>query len=71
MAIVTKILTRLFTFNGVNLPDPGPEFSPEDVRDLHSAQFPDISTAVIDGPTHSADNNNISYKFVRNVGTKG
>lgn len=70
MAIKVAVLKRSFSFNGVELPDPGPEFSPEDVRDLHSAQYPDISTAIIEGPIHS-ESDSLDYKFVRNVGTKG
>jgi PRTRC genetic system protein C len=69
MAIEIKVLKRTFTFNGVTLTDPGAEFTPEEVRDVHSAQFPDISTAIIEGPVHS--NDSVEYKFVRNVGTKG
>ena len=69
MAIAIQQLVRTFTFNGVELPDPGPEFSVEEVRDMYSAQYPDISTAVIQGPEMKGDV--AEYKFVRNVGTKG
>lgn len=69
MAIEITQLKRQFEFNGVQLPDPGPEFSPEEVRDVYSAQYPDLTTAVIDGPNQHADY--VEYKFIRNVGTKG
>lgn len=69
MSIAIVKLTRTFTFNGTNLPDPGPDFTPEEVKDLYAAQYPDISTAVIDVPEINGDV--IAYKFVRNVGTKG
>ena len=42
-------LIREFTYNGVAFVDPGPSFSPEDVRDLYSAQYPELTTAAIDG----------------------
>jgi len=38
MTIEAKKLTRVFTFNGVNLPDPGEAFSPEEVKELYSNQ---------------------------------
>jgi PRTRC genetic system protein C len=61
-------LKRHFTFNGVVLNDPGPEFSVEDIRDTYSVVYPDISTAVVETTT-GADS--ITYKFIRSVGTKG
>jgi PRTRC genetic system protein C len=69
MSITVQTLTRAFTFNGVSLLDPGPEFTPEEVKDVYAAQYPDISTAVIEGPEMKGDV--AEYKFVRNVGTKG
>lgn len=69
MAIEVIQLERTFTFNGVNLPDPGPEFSPEDVKEMFANQYPDLLTALIDGPNIVGDKE--AYTFVRNVGTKG
>jgi PRTRC genetic system protein C len=69
MAIEIKKLIRRFTFNGANLPDPGEQFSPEEVKDLYSNQYPDLSTATIAGPTIEGDT--ATYAFTRNVGTKG
>lgn len=69
MALVVQELTRKFWFNNVPLPDPGPEFTPEEVKDVYSAQYPDITTAIIEGPIAHEDH--VAYKFVRNVGTKG
>ena len=50
MSISVAKLTREFVYNGVTFPDPGPTFSPDDVRDLYSAQYPELTTAAIDGP---------------------
>jgi PRTRC genetic system protein C len=69
MAITIQKVARQFSFNGVDLPDPGENFTPEEVRDVYSAQYPDISTAIIEAGEVTATG--ISYKFVRNVGTKG
>jgi PRTRC genetic system protein C len=69
MALVIQELKRKFSFNGVPLPDPGPEFTPDEVKDVYSAQYPDITTAIIDGPIPHEDH--VEFKFVRNVGTKG
>lgn len=69
MAIEIQTLTRTFSFNGVNLPDPGPDFSPEEVKDVYVNMYPDLSTAVLSEPEISGDQ--VTYKFVRNVGTKG
>ena len=55
--------------NGVTFPDPGPTFSPDDVRDLYSAQYPELTTAAIDGPTTEGDV--MRFTFVRAAGAKG
>lgn len=69
MAIDVQKLTRKFTFNGANLPDPGEAFTPEEVKDVYSNQYPDLSTAIVSEPTISG--NVATYTFTRNVGTKG
>lgn len=37
MAIEVKKLTREFSYNGMTLMDPGPQFTPEQVKDVYSA----------------------------------
>lgn len=69
MSISVSEAKRFFFFNSVSLPDPGIEFTVDEVRDVYSAQYPDISTALIDGPDISESG--VTYKFIRNVGTKG
>jgi PRTRC genetic system protein C len=69
MTIEIKKLTRNFTFNGANLPDPGETFSPDEVKDIYSNQYPDLSTAIVNEPNISGDV--ATYTFTRNVGTKG
>ncbi|MDP9650739.1 PRTRC system protein C [Paraburkholderia caledonica] len=69
MSISIAAVIREFVYNGVNLIDPGAAFSPADVRDLYSAQYPELTTAVIDGPEYSGEV--ARYKFVRAAGAKG
>jgi len=62
-------LTRVFDYNGVRLPDPGPHLSPEQVRDIYAATYPDITSAQIEGPENKAGK--LVYSFRRAIGTKG
>ncbi|MCU6502348.1 PRTRC system protein C [Rugamonas sp. A1-17] len=68
MTLQAHSLKRYFTFNGVSLQDPGPEFSPEEIKEMHSMAYPDLATAVIETEIGT---DSINYKFVRSVGTKG
>ncbi|WP_321920211.1 PRTRC system protein C [Paraburkholderia tropica] len=69
MTISIAKLIREFTYNGMKFADPGPAFSPNDVRDLFSAQYPELTTASVDGPEIAGEV--ASYKFVRAAGAKG
>ncbi|WP_321788209.1 PRTRC system protein C [Paraburkholderia sp. J94] len=69
MTISIAKLIREFTYNGMKFADPGPAFSPNDVRDLFSAQYPELTTATVDGPEIAGDI--ATYKFVRAAGAKG
>lgn len=69
MAIETKLLERSFRYNSVDLPDPGAQFNAEQVRDLYSGTYPEITTAAIEGPEEKAGK--LVYTFRRAVGTKG
>lgn len=69
MAITVQKLLRSFAYNGIALPDPGAELSPEQVRDVYSATYPEITTASIEGPEQKGDR--LVYTFRRAVGTKG
>lgn len=69
MAITVKSAQREFSYNGVTLPDPGPTFSADQVRDLYTAQYPELTTATVDGPEIAGEV--ARYKFVRAAGAKG
>jgi PRTRC genetic system protein C len=65
----SQILSRIFEFNGVRLPDPAPNLSVEDVRAVYAHQYPDIATAAITGPEAVGDK--LRYLFSRAIGAKG
>jgi PRTRC genetic system protein C len=73
MALEVTNLTRKFSFkkNGkiVELPDPNPEFSAEEVMQFYSVQHPELTTSTIDGP--AIDGTGAAYEFKTTVGTKG
>ncbi|QTD95435.1 PRTRC system protein C [Burkholderia anthina] len=69
MSISIAVLVREFTYNGMALLDPGPTFSPDQVRDLYTAQYPELTTAAVDGPDMKGEV--VHYKFVRAAGAKG
>jgi PRTRC genetic system protein C len=60
---------RVFTYNGMTLPDPSPGLSVEQVRDIYASQHPDLATASYKGPTEVGGK--LEYAFTRAIGTKG
>jgi PRTRC genetic system protein C len=64
-----EALMREFHYNGIRIPDPGPELSVEQVRDLLTPQFPEVATASVSGP--EATGSVMRYTFSRAIGTKG
>lgn len=62
-------LTRVFKYNGISLPDPSTDMTPEDVRDLYSATYAELATASVEGP--ETKGNQLVYSFRKAVGTKG
>ena len=69
MAINATNAVRVFQYNGMELPDPGATMRPDEVRDLYSANFPELATAVVEGPELNGDR--LVYSFRKAVGTKG
>ena len=69
MAITVQRMTRVFEFGGMRLPDPNPSFSIEQVRDMYVNTYPDLATAVVEGPETA--HGTMKYQFVRAVGAKG
>lgn len=69
MTIQTQQLERAFRYNSVDLPDPGPQYTPEQVRDFFAPTYPEILNAAIEGPEEK--DGKLVYTFRRAVGTKG
>ena len=69
MPVTVEKLERVFLFSGAKLPDPNPEFSVEQVRDMYVNSYPELATAAIEGP--APINGAMQYVFTRAVGAKG
>ncbi|CAG9185763.1 PRTRC system protein C [Cupriavidus pampae] len=69
MALEVIKLLRQFSYNGMTFMDPGPAFTPVQVRDIYSAQYPELTTAAVEGPDVS--DNLARFTFVRAAGAKG
>jgi PRTRC genetic system protein C len=69
MPVETHALTRSFSYQSLRLPDPDPRLTPEQVRDVYAGTYPEITTAVVEGPDASGDT--LHFKFTRAIGTKG
>jgi PRTRC genetic system protein C len=69
MALTVTKMTRIFQFQGIRLPDPNPEMSVEAVKALYAAQYPELATAVVNGPEASGDK--MRYTFERAIASKG
>jgi len=65
----TEVLLREFCYNGVRIPDPGPEMTVDQVRQLLTPRFPEIATAALQGPEDTG--NVLRYTFTRAIGEKG
>lgn len=69
MALVVAKMTRLFLFNGIRLPDPNPTMNVDDVKAMYAAQYPELATAIVNGPEAVGDK--MRYTFDRAIGSKG
>lgn len=73
MALQTTTLEREFRFKKdgteISLPDPNPEFSVNEVMQFYSGQYPELTTATLEGP--KMQGNAAVYSVKTTVGTKG
>ena len=71
--LVTSTLERIFIHkeNGqdIRLSDPGEAFSPEAALNFYANTYPILTNAKVSGPEIKDDE--IQYKFVSTMGTKG
>ena len=68
MSIAVTPIVRTFTYNGILLPDV-PGLSPREVRDLYSAQYPELVSAEVEAG--EVTNGRQDFSFRKAVGTKG
>jgi len=64
-----QVLLREFNYNGVRIPDPAPQMSVEEVRDLLAPSYPELATATLTGPEDTGTT--LRYTFNRAIGSKG
>ena len=69
MALTGSKMTRHFHSQGVRLPDPNPDMPVDEVKALYAAQYPELATAVVNGPEAVGDK--MRYTFDRAIGSKG
>lgn len=73
MPLEVQNLKREFTFKkdgtNVTLPDPNPEFTVAEVMQFYSGQYPELTTATLDGP--KVEGKKAVYSVQTTVGTKG
>ena len=61
---------RVFISNGVQLPDPNPDMSPDEVRKFYANSRPQLANAV-ESSQPKMVNGEAHYTFVAAVGAKG
>lgn len=66
----TVVLTRQFSFKGVNLPDPDPTWSVDKVMEFYSNTYPELTNGSYELEDADGDDTE-HYKFIVAVGTKG
>lgn len=69
MALIVKNIIRQFKHGDVVLDDPNPNMTPEEVKKLYSAKYPELTNAGIETPV--TKNDKLVYSFNNKVGTKG
>lgn len=71
MALHITAATRIFVIDrsGVEIPDPDPSMSPENVMSFYAGMYPELTTATVHGPEYRDDK--VVYRFKSVIGTKG
>lgn len=69
MAIETTVVRRSFRTGSTWFPDPGPEYTPTEVKRFYERTHGFLTNFEIEGPTFLNDVE--TYTFVKAVGTKG
>lgn len=61
-------MARVFVYDGREFPDPDPNLSPDEVKQMMTDFFPELANAEV--REHKRDEDTL-YELVRRVGTKG
>ena len=61
-------MARHFILDGTEYPDPGPDVTPDQFKQLMVTFLPELATAEMKTETHGEDT---VYRFTKRVGTKG
>lgn len=69
MALQVKKLERVFKFKENKLPDPNPSFSPQEVLEFYTSDYPELTNANVGGP--EIEDDKTYYEFKTTLGTKG
>ena len=71
MALNITTAVRIFIIDktGIEIPDPDPKLSLEDVMSLYAGMYPELITATVHGPEYREDK--VVYRFKSVIGTKG
>lgn len=64
-----ETVTRVFEHDQLELPDPDPDMTPEQVREHYATQYPALSNARVQAEGIS-DGTQV-FSFERSIGTKG
>lgn len=64
-----QVLSRVFVFNGMQLPDPDANLSPAKVKDFYAGIYPELVTAEVSNGVEKGDS--LEYTFIKATGTKG
>lgn len=69
MAIEATFVKRKFRFQGIELDDPGPHMTPDEVRDMYAGAYAELTTAEV--TCLGIENDHQIFEFRKKVGDKG
>lgn len=74
MALEVLNLKRVFSIDKgsgkvIQLADPNPDLTPEEVMKFHSSKYPELTNAKVEGP--KVANNSATYTFTTKAGKLG
>ena len=69
MTLVATSVIRRFSYQGIVLDDPGPDLTPEQVRDMYAAAYGELTTAEV--ICLGIENGQQTFEFKKKVGDKG